>query len=171
MLRAIVCISMHRKNGPEPNRALLLILPLMLTLFAIFSGSIQAKEAVKGFGDTANIPTEEDISLPPGAVVALVKTPWLQKFFHDPTEIRMQSRFLPAGLRMNVGHRPVVLDDRLRAPGDDFARLEITAVEEVKLFGGYAVSFRYPSEGVIGNLLLVPEGKGWRVMTVDGGER
>ena len=144
---------------------------LFVALLALAASLTQAKEPLEGFEKSANIATDDDIILPQEAAQALVNTPWLQKFYHDPKEVRIQSRFLPEGLLLRAGDKPVVVDDRLRAPGEDFARLEIRVVEEVKLLRGYAVGFKYPSEGVFGNVLLVPGGDGWRVITVEGGER
>lgn len=121
-------------------------------------------------GWSPNKPTGKDVILPRMAVNALLATPWVIKYFHGANPIRLQSRHVPVDAKLEVNKIPVVVDDVLRKPHEDFARFEITAVEEVAILKGYAVSFRYPSEGVVGTVLLVPATDDWRVILFSGAE-
>lgn len=121
-------------------------------------------------GWSANSPTDQDMILPREAVNALLSTPWLIKYYHSANPIRLQARFVPKDAKLSVDKIRVAVDEAPRKPRENFARLEITAVEQVSILDGYAVSFRYPSEGVTGSLILVPDGDSWRVVSVSGGE-
>ncbi len=150
------------------------------TLFAtlvILTSTALAKEAPAETGDQAAAPTtqaakqaaEADIELPAEALPALLNLPWLVKYYHGANPILLHPRFVPEGASLKVGQTPVMIDGREQDPTKPIGRLEINAVEEVRLARGYAVTFRYPAEGVFGVVLLVPGSGGWRAITVEGG--
>jgi len=147
----------------------LLNLTLLLMALFLLSENAMAKLGPGGWG--SNSPTEKDVILPAGAVNALLNTPWLIKYYHKANPIRLQARFVPKDAKLSVNNTPVAIDEVTRKPQETFARLEITAVEKVSILKGYAVRFRYPSQGVVGTVLLVPEGNSkFRVISVSGGE-